>query len=123
MTHPAPQDSQRWQAIKAKLLQRQEELEREISAARAEIEQDAQNSPEEPGDAAQRLEAKEVRQAELARDQAEHASIGRALARIDAGEYGQCAQCGQSISEQRLLARPESTLCINCKQEAEEHAH
>ncbi|MFB0612708.1 TraR/DksA family transcriptional regulator [Aurantiacibacter poecillastricola] len=44
----------------------------------------------------------------------EIASTKRALDRIEKGEYGYCAQCGEEISEGRLEARPEAALCINC---------
>jgi DnaK suppressor protein len=38
--------------------------------------------------------------------------IERALTRIDEGTYGICERCGQPIAEERLLARPAATLCI-----------
>ena len=48
--------------------------------------------------------------------------IDAALARIDAGSYGTCEECGEEIEVKRLAARPVTTLCIDCKsrQEAEE---
>lgn len=39
----------------------------------------------------------------------------RALLRVEDGTYGECMQCGEEISQGRLDARPESTLCMNCK--------
>jgi DnaK suppressor protein len=47
--------------------------------------------------------------------------IDAALARIDAGTYGECVACGDSIGLERLRARPVATLCIDCKQEQEAH--
>jgi RNA polymerase-binding protein DksA len=41
--------------------------------------------------------------------------VDGALARIDSGEYGKCSNCGREISAARLEARPEATLCIDCK--------
>lgn len=38
-----------------------------------------------------------------------------ALLRIDEGAYGVCAQCGNEIPAARLEARPESTMCVDCK--------
>lgn len=38
-----------------------------------------------------------------------------AIERIDAGEYGTCEECGEPIGVKRLLARPVTTLCIECK--------
>jgi len=46
--------------------------------------------------------------------------IKEALARIDDGSFGICEECGEDISEERLKARPVTTLCIDCKTKAEE---
>ena len=46
--------------------------------------------------------------------------VKEALGRIDDESYGTCEICGESISEQRLKARPVTTNCIDCKKEAEE---
>lgn len=46
--------------------------------------------------------------------------IREALDRIDQGTYGICEECGEDISEQRLVARPVTTLCIDCKTSQEE---
>jgi len=46
--------------------------------------------------------------------------IQEALARIDDGTFGICEECGDDISEDRLKARPVTTLCIDCKTKAEE---
>ncbi|MBI3756821.1 MAG: TraR/DksA family transcriptional regulator [Deltaproteobacteria bacterium] len=37
-----------------------------------------------------------------------------AIARIDAGTYGICTQCGEEISDQRLAALPYTMTCITC---------
>ncbi|WP_338045721.1 TraR/DksA family transcriptional regulator [Paracoccus contaminans] len=37
-----------------------------------------------------------------------------ALARIEAGEYGECVQCGKKIAEKRLELLPDTRLCANC---------
>src|ERR1700759_598355 len=40
--------------------------------------------------------------------------IDDALAKIDAGTYGMCEQCGKPIGEARLEAMPAARLCITC---------
>jgi len=45
--------------------------------------------------------------------------IREALDRIEDGTYGICEVCGNEISERRLMARPVTTLCIECKTEQE----
>ncbi len=42
------------------------------------------------------------------------AEIERALARLDAGTYGICENCGQPIAEARLEAMPTARRCITC---------
>ena len=39
----------------------------------------------------------------------------KTLERIEKGEYGICKYCGKPIEEKRLLARPVSSACIECK--------
>jgi DnaK suppressor protein len=46
--------------------------------------------------------------------------IKEALDRIDNGTYGTCENCGRSISEKRLMVRPVTTECIECKTEEEQ---
>lgn len=45
--------------------------------------------------------------------------IKEALQRIEDGTFGICEECGAEISEERLKARPVTTLCIECKTKAE----
>ena len=45
--------------------------------------------------------------------------INKQLARLDADEIDVCEDCGESISFRRLLARPVTTLCIDCKEQSE----
>lgn len=42
-----------------------------------------------------------------------------AIKRIDEGTFGICEVCNGAISEKRLMARPVTTLCINCKTKQE----
>lgn len=45
--------------------------------------------------------------------------IDKALAKIEQGDFGMCDECGEEISQKRLEARPETTLCIKCKEDQE----
>ena len=51
----------------------------------------------------------------------ELAMIDAALARIEAGTYGECTDCGIDIPAQRLLASPEVPRCIHCQEKVEHH--
>ncbi len=54
------------------------------------------------------------------RDRKLIAKIQEALGRIQAGTFGTCESCGGRIGAARLRARPMTTLCIECKREAEQ---
>lgn len=63
-----------------------------------------------------------ARDLELALDDHETqelASIDAALARIAAGTYGECQDCGADIAPERLRAAPEAARCIHCQEAAE----
>jgi len=44
------------------------------------------------------------------------ADVDGALDRIKKGTYGTCRHCGKEIDEKRLVARPVSSACIDCKE-------
>jgi DnaK suppressor protein len=45
--------------------------------------------------------------------------IHKALLKIEDGTFGKCEECEEEISVKRLEARPETTLCIRCKEDQE----
>lgn len=45
--------------------------------------------------------------------------IDEALARIEAGEWGQCVACGHEIAPERLRAIPYASRCIACEEKLE----
>jgi DnaK suppressor protein len=45
--------------------------------------------------------------------------VKEALARLDQETFGICESCSEEISEERLKARPVTTLCIECKKSQE----
>lgn len=46
-------------------------------------------------------------------------AIVSALARMEAGDYGWCAACGQPIGPERLAAQPAALRCLRCQSVAE----
>lgn len=56
------------------------------------------------------------------REAAELNAIDAALARIEAGSYGQCTDCGVDIAAARLQASPEAPRCIGCQEKLEKRA-
>jgi len=53
------------------------------------------------------------------RSKAEIAAIERALALVDAGDYGICEDCGEDIPIARLDALPAATRCVTCAEARE----
>ena len=41
--------------------------------------------------------------------------VNKALKNIQDGTYGRCKYCGKPIDERRLMARPTSGSCVDCK--------
>lgn len=54
------------------------------------------------------------------RETAELVAIASALARIEAGSFGLCTDCGAPIPAARLQVSPEAGRCIACQEKAEQ---
>ena len=50
---------------------------------------------------------------------AELQALDAALARLDAGRYGLCTDCGVTIPKARLEATPQAPRCLACQTQAE----
>jgi len=46
-------------------------------------------------------------------------ALQQALAKIRSGKFGVCEECESPIPENRLMAKPESHLCIRCQEKME----
>jgi RNA polymerase-binding transcription factor DksA len=45
----------------------------------------------------------------------EEAQVQAAMRARERGTYGTCQECGRTIPPERLAARPEATLCVDCQ--------
>ncbi|MDD9889915.1 MAG: TraR/DksA family transcriptional regulator [Gammaproteobacteria bacterium] len=45
-----------------------------------------------------------------------------ALASVASGDYGYCRRCDEAIGFPRLNAQPETNLCLNCQDKADQQA-
>jgi DnaK suppressor protein len=110
-------------AIKEQLLSEQARIEAELSkfshrnpkAPEAEAEVEFKDIGNEEGDNA--AEVAQFSDNLSLEEELEKAlrDIAGALKLIDAGAYGTCKYCRQPIDERRLVARPTSSSCIQCK--------
>lgn len=53
------------------------------------------------------------------REKTHLAKLDLALKKIDDGSFGVCVECEEYIAKKRLEARPETQLCIRCKEDQE----
>jgi RNA polymerase-binding protein DksA len=58
----------------------------------------------------------------VARDAEELEVVDAALARIAAGDYGACVDCGEDIARERLSANPSAARCTECQERSERAA-
>ena len=98
-----------------------EQLEEEIASCRQRVESREDNSaPVAPDPALGRLTRMEslndqgVSQAALGQARERLYQLENALKQIDDPAFGSCRICRQPIPLERLLALPESTLCVRC---------
>src|SRR4051812_49866270 len=72
-----------------------------------------------PADSGTNLADADREEASLEVLQAQQERVREALARLDAGTYGRCVDCGAELPHERLEARPDAARCVNCQQRAE----
>ena len=101
-------------AIRERLLARREELLSRAQRARADLQHEHEAlSPDFAEQATQRENDDVLGAIELSARE-EMAQIGRALRRLEQGEYGICVRCGAEIEAARLEAVPHAEFCLSC---------
>ncbi|HEX5685738.1 MAG TPA: TraR/DksA family transcriptional regulator [Ideonella sp.] len=105
------------EAARERLAQRARQLEQLLANERPRRETEHEVTDQKDG-AAEEAQA-EVDSAATQRHLAELRLIERARERLAAGTYGECVDCGESISPARLLAQPTAMRCMACQRNAE----
>jgi len=105
---------------------RLEELLGELERSAAVLQHNGSGDPGEltsfdqhPADSGTNLADADREEASLEVLLAQQERVREALARLDAGTYGQCVECGKQLPDERLEARPEAERCVDCQQRAE----
>lgn len=118
--------SQETQALRQQLLGMRQSLLDQMAQQRQGVRSRAEAAAEHfahPEDSpAQVASERELEFAIGEHETAELGAIDAALQRIEAGNYGECIDCGVDIPIARLHAAPEASRCIGC-QEKHEHDH
>jgi DnaK suppressor protein len=110
------------QAARDRLEQLLAELQRSAAVLRRDDGADSgelNSVDQHPADAGSNLADADREEASLEVLQAQEERVREALARLDAGTYGQCVSCGRDLPDERLEARPEAERCVDCQQKAE----
>jgi DnaK suppressor protein len=108
--------------IKSKLLEEKGRLENQLAKF-------AKPNPDNPGDFEATYPEIGSEEEENAQEIAEYSKeltlertfeqelqdVNNALERLEKGDYGVCKYCKKPIEEKRLLIRPTSSSCIECK--------
>lgn len=110
-------DSQKRKNIKAKIISDIATIEKEIKLL------EEKSKPITPDCSLGRLTRQEMMQEQqvylhtLQENQKRLNRLKSALGRVDKDDYGECLECEEEISYERLLLIPESTYCVSCLQE------
>ena len=96
-----------------------EQMLRELDASSAILEAEGagtgtelSHADQHPGDVAGEFTDADHQNALLENSADQRAQVEAALARITAGTYGTCVDCGQPIPDARLEVRPEAARCV-----------
>lgn len=109
-------------ALAVRLTELKEQAQREIDAVTQEIAADHQaqdHAVVTRSGEAEEYRVDEVRRAEISIDQDLVQQIDAAQARMEAGRYGLCCDCGDVIARERLFAYPAAIRCTECQSEIE----
>ncbi len=96
-----------------------EQMLRELDASSAILEAEGagtgteiSHADQHPGDVAGEFTDADQQNALLENSADQRAQVEAALARLEAGTYGVCVDCGQPIPDARLEVRPEAARCV-----------
>jgi DnaK suppressor protein len=104
-------------ALRARLLARRDEILR-FDASEADERKTVELDPQRLGRLSRMdaLQGQAMAQETERRRHLEIRKIDAALARLEAGEFGYCATCGDEIPAKRLAFDPAASLCVDCAQ-------
>ncbi|HZT59806.1 MAG TPA: TraR/DksA family transcriptional regulator [Pyrinomonadaceae bacterium] len=98
-----------------KLLARRESLFSQVTEAEMSSRERDLEATQDPADMAANAYTKELLISMSANDRVLLQLIDEALARVERGEFGECINCGEPVSEKRLDAVPWARYCLKCQ--------
>ena len=111
----AKMDKRKMKSYRDRLLERREGLFKQVNEAELSSRERDAEATQDPADMAANAYTKELLISMSANDRRLLELIDEALGRIEAGEYGECVNCGEPVSEKRLEAVPWARYCLKCQ--------
>ena len=108
-------DKRRVRVFREKLLDRRVGLVGQVQEAELYSRERDSEATQDPADMAANAYTKELLVSMSDNDRKLLNLVDEALERIEEGEYGKCAHCGNPLPEKRLDAVPWARLCISCQ--------
>jgi DnaK suppressor protein len=108
-------DKRKMRSFRDRLMDRREGLVGQVQAAELYSRERDAEATQDPADMAANAYTKELLVSMSDNDRQLLNSIDEALERIDEGDYGKCARCGEALPEKRLEAVPWARHCIRCQ--------
>ena len=120
MRQTAASESRRTAALGRLLEKQREDTLMRVRDFRRGQADDVSSSPGDEMDVARSLADVETHAALVERAQERLKAIDAAIARLSAGAYGKCMNCGEEVPLERLQAVPFAQYCIDCQDEMNE---
>ena len=108
-------DKRKMKAYRDKLLARRESLFSQVTEAEMSSRERDLEATQDPADMAANAYTKELLISMSANDRKLLQLIDEALERVERGQYGECVNCGEPLTEKRLDAVPWARYCLKCQ--------
>jgi DnaK suppressor protein len=108
-------DKRKTKTYRDRLLARRESLFSQVTEAEMSSRERDLEATQDPADMAANAYTKELLISMSANDRKLLLLIDEALERVEGGEYGECVNCGEPVSEKRLDAVPWTRYCLKCQ--------
>lgn len=108
-------DKRKLKTYRDRLLERREGLFKQVMEAEMSSRERDAEATQDPADMAANAYTKELLISMSDNDRRLLVMIDEALKRIEAGEYGECINCGEPVQEKRLEAVPWARYCLRCQ--------
>ena len=108
-------DKKKMKVYRDRLLERRESLFSQVTEAEMSSRERDLEATQDPADMAANAYTKELLISMSANDRRLLELIDEALVRVEKGEYGECVNCGEIVTEKRLDAVPWARYCLKCQ--------